>query len=245
MPTFSDDAICLRLQDWSETSQVLVMLTATHGKLSAVAKGAKRQTPSALARFSGGLELLTLGQAMLIVKSTTDLANLTEWNLLDAHWHLRRELRAFQLGMYAADLTHHMVIDHDPHPGLFEALRQMLAELSEPATRESATLRYQWRLAEELGYRPQLNQDAQTGEELPADQQTLGFSPIAGGIIVSSVPEAWRVRRRTVDLLRRVAADETIDQAAAADVQRANKLLCAYFRAILDRQLPTMEIWLT
>jgi hypothetical protein len=73
MPTLKDQAVVLRLVDWSETSQIAVLLTREHGKISAVAKGAKRQTPSIASRFSGGLELLCRGEAVYITKSGRDL----------------------------------------------------------------------------------------------------------------------------------------------------------------------------
>ena len=81
MPSFTDSAICIRKLDWSETSQIVVLITEGHGKVSATAKGAKRQSPSTLAKFSGGIELLTAGEAVLITKPTADLANLIEWDL--------------------------------------------------------------------------------------------------------------------------------------------------------------------
>ena len=54
--------------------------------------------------------------------------------------------------------------------------------------------------------------------------------------------DQWRVRSETLQLLR--ALVETADQvdAGATTLQRANRLLCVYVRAILDRALPTMKI---
>ena len=134
MPTIKDDAIVLRLVDWSETSQIAVLLTREHGKISATAKGAKRQTPSIMAKFSGGLELLAGGEAMLLTKPGRDLANLIEWDLRQGHWHIRRSLRAFELAMFAVDLTHHMLHDHDPHPQTYAALAEALGVLGAAAS---------------------------------------------------------------------------------------------------------------
>lgn len=236
----------LRLLDWSETSQIAVLLTEHHGKVSATAKGAKRQTPSTLAKFSGGLELLGLGEALLLIKRPTELALLTEWDLLDANWHLRRNLRAYRLAMYAADLVHHVVQDHDAHPATFAALRDCLRDLFEPVNQAAAMLRFQWAVVEDMGLRPVLEHDVETGEELASMPATVAFSPTAGGV-VSDTPGAsdrWRTRRATIELLQRVAAGQDISDASADAIQRANRLLCVYFRAILDRQLPTMEVML-
>jgi DNA repair protein RecO (recombination protein O) len=241
MPTIKDNAVCVRLMDWSETSQVVVIMTQTHGKISAVAKGAKRQTPSTLAKFSGGVELLTAGEAVLIVKPSSELANLIEWNLVDAHWHLRQNFRGFELGMYAADLVHHLVHDHDPHEGTFEALRGFLRELGD-GPMQAALIRFGWALVVDLGYKPVLEADAQTGESLDEEASTLAFSAAAGGLVADTgAADRWRVRRQTVDVLRAVEAGAPLADFDEAALRRANQLMCVYFRAILDKQLPTME----
>jgi len=79
VPTLTDDAIALRHWEYSETSQTVALFTRTHGLLRAMAKGAKREKSN----FSGGIETLTRGRAVAIVKQTTDLATLTAWDLLE------------------------------------------------------------------------------------------------------------------------------------------------------------------
>lgn len=241
MPTVKDHAVVIRMLDWSESSQIVVLMTERHGKVSATAKGAKRTTPSTLAKFSGGIELLTAGEAVLIIKPTTDLANLIEWNLTDSHWHLRSGLRAYGLAMYAADLVHHVVQDHDPHPATYVALRALLSGLADAEHVARQLLRFQWTVLLDGGFKPELHCDAQTGEALDDAGETLAFSASAGGLVADTgSSDRWRVRRSTVDLLRRVASDADIDDADEATVDRANRLMCVYFRAILDRELPTM-----
>ncbi len=245
MPTVKDQAVCLRLRDWSETSQIAVLLTEAHGRVSVIAKGAKRQTPSTLQRFSGGVELLTRGEAVFITKANVELATLTEWNLLDAHWHLRRDLRAYRLAMYAGDLTTNLLHDHDPHPATFVALRDLLGALADRQAHQAALLTFQWALVTDLGYRPTLDHDVQTGDQLDEQAATLAFNPLSGGVVHDTGgDDRWRVRRQTVLLLRDAAAGRPLDDHPPEALQRANRLLCAYFRALLDRQLPTMDVLL-
>jgi DNA repair protein RecO (recombination protein O) len=242
MPTFTSNAICLRLMDWSETSQIVVLLTEAEGKVSAVAKGAKRQTPSTLHKFSGGVELLTRGQAVVITKANVELANLIEWNLLDAHWHLRRDLAAYRLAMYAVDLAGHLLHDHDPHPATYRALERLLADLTDPVSHQAALLRFQWALVSDLGYRPTLDRDAETGEDLDEQASTFAFNPVAGGVVHDTGhADRWRMRKQTLDLLRALDADGEVAGQEDDALRRANRLLCSYFRALLDRQLPTMD----
>ncbi len=191
---------------------------------------------------------------MGITKPSSDLATLTEWDLQEPYFHLRTDLDAQRLAYYAADLSNAMLPDHDAHPTVFAGLAQFLADVAQQSSREAALLRFQWGLLEDCGYRPELMRDVHSGLDLPADSPAYSFDPIAGGFSGQGPtapvtagdhrgPGPWRVRRETLELLRRIAADPA--QALAADgdsVARANRLLCVYARAIIDRELPTMPI---
>jgi DNA repair protein RecO (recombination protein O) len=239
-----DQAICIRHLDWSETSQVVVLLTQTHGKVRGVAKGSRRLTPSSVQKFSGGIELLTRGEIVVTSRPTSELATLIEWDLQDDHYHLRTSLPAQQLAMYAADLCNALLADHDPHPRAFEALTTLLDALrsgSDDSRAQPALLRFQWDILDDAGYRPELWCDVTNGQDLGEPSAAVCFDPQGGGLTTSVRMGAqdWRVRPATVTALRAAAERRTIDAGDAA--LRANRLLCAYARAILDRELPTMR----
>ena len=125
MPTISDYAICIRRWDFSETSQTVSLFTRESGIIRGLAKGAKREK----GKFSGGFDLLTLGQVVAIVKPGRDLATLTEWDLQETNRHLRANLKVNKTALYIADLIHHMLTDHDPHQALFDQLRGTLDQM--------------------------------------------------------------------------------------------------------------------
>ncbi len=257
MARFRDNAVCIRLIDWSETSQIVALLTEEHGQVRGVAKGSKRTSPSSVARYSGGIELLTLGEVVGIIKPTADLATLTEWDLQQPHWHLRRDLRAQEFGLYAADLAGAMLADHDAHPRAFTALVTLLRELADAATRDAALLRFQWELLDDCGYRPELEADVRSGEPLTDDPDDhLLFDARRGGLARAGSPNgpgetgaiggmrnatSWPTLPGTITALRRLADPNDRSPTDPTDTRRANRLLCTYARAILDRQLPTMQ----
>lgn len=242
MPRFTDNAICIRDLDWSESSQLVVLLTESHGKVRGLAKGSRRNSPSAIERFSGGINLLSAGQAIVTTKPATQLASVTEWDLQRDHYHLRTNLRAQWSAMYAADLVNSLLADEDPHPGAFDATKRLLAELAEPEAATRALLRFQWSLLVDVGYRPELLCDVETGEVMPR-AKAYSFDPKLGGLTTRNGmhDEHWRVRANTVDLLRAIANEESIDSFDETMFIRANRLLCTYCRALIDKQLPTMD----
>ena len=242
MPRLTDNAICIRDLDWSESSQVVVLLTQTHGKIRGLAKGSRRNSPSATARFSGGINLLSQGQVVVTTKKDTQLASVTEWDLQEDHYHLRTSLLAQWSAMFAADLANALLADEDPHPGAFNAMQSLLTALADEDAIGAALLRFQWALLVDVGYQPELENDVETGTSLPG-AKAYSFDPKLGGLTTRNGmhDEHWRVRAETVELLRAVANGETPESFDRDVIERANRLLCTYFRSLIDKQLPTMN----
>ncbi|MEM9019743.1 MAG: DNA repair protein RecO [Planctomycetota bacterium] len=240
MARIKDSAICIRDLDWSETSQIVVLLTEQHGKVRGLAKGSRRASPSAIAKFSGGINLLNAGQVMVSTRRGAQLAAVTEWDLQDDHYHLRNSLRAQRVAMYAADLCGAMLADEDPHPGTYHALAELLATVADVGAIEHALLRFQWRVLSDCGFKPELDLDVQSGGEL-APARAYTFDPSLGGLTSRDGlgDERWRVRGQTVGLLRAVAGGGELADAEAVGLGRANRLLGAYARALLDKELAT------
>ncbi|MDP6059794.1 MAG: DNA repair protein RecO, partial [Pirellulaceae bacterium] len=213
MPRFKDQATCIRLIDFSESSQVVALLTEQHGKVRGLAKGSKRMSPSSIARFSGGIELLTGGHAVGVVKETSELATITEWDLQQPNWHLREDLKAQRLALYGADVVNAMLADHDPHPSVFAALNVYIERLADRAQHRGALLRFQWSVLDYCGYRPQLDHDMVLGGPLP-DRAAYRFDPAGGGFttqLKTASGGEWGVRRQTVQLLRAAAQGKSAE----------------------------------
>src|SRR5688500_6513039 len=94
MPLVRDQAVCLRVMPYSETSQILSLFTREHGRVRLIAKGATRRTKAGKSKFDGGLDLLDSGDAVFSFAPERDLSILAEWRLRDGHLGLRRDLRA-------------------------------------------------------------------------------------------------------------------------------------------------------
>lgn len=248
VPTVIDDAICIRHWDWSETSQTVTLFCRTLGVVRGLAKGAKRPKSP----FSGGIELLTRGRVGVIHKPSSELATLTEWDLLLTYPVLRDSLRAHQAGVYLADLANQFVRDHDPHPALFDALHLGLTLLRADEPVWHAVVGFQWCTLVETGFRPELFHDARTGEVLDPEAPTLGFDPNSGGVVRDPGGPGgggvvgtgvWRVRSTTVEFLRQLAAHEAGTPIGPFNdeqsVERAARLLGAYVCHVLGLQPPT------
>lgn len=237
MNRFEDQAICVRVWEWSETSQVVCILTHQHGLIRGLAKGSRRDR----APFSGGFEVLTLGDAGVITKPSRELAILTHWDLRWTLPEARRDLNVFHAGLYAVDLAGRLVQDQDPHPGLFRALRTCLEDL--PTSVTPALLRFQWAALTDTGHRPEIMRNVSSDDSLP-DSTILGFDPRLGGCVSDPGKQApsgsgvWRVRAATIHTLRNLTSSDNL---SLPDARRASKLLHAYTCYVLGRPLASGE----
>lgn len=238
MPTITDIAVCIRRWDFSETSQTVSLFTRDQGILRGIAKGAKREKGN----FSGGVDVLTLGQVVAIVKPGRDLATLTHWDLRNMYRAVRRNLRANRAALYMADLVHHMFNEGDAHPVLFDALTETLEQLGEHDRIDGLLLRFQWVMLREAGYQPEVERDAETGQPLTDIPAVVAFSPTAGGIVADrGTGDQWRVRRETLELLRSISNESDVSGVADDVVDRANRLLAVYVRTLIGNEPPTLR----
>lgn len=242
MSAVFDEAVVLRVWEFSETSQTSALLTRGHGLVRAIAKGSRR----ARAPFSGGLDVLTLGEAGLLIKPSSELATMTEWDLREVFRGARASWAGHVVSVYAADVAGRVVHDRDPHPRLFEALVGALRGVSREVGRGALweVLRFQWAALVEAGYRPQLDRSVSTGALL-GERRLYGFSSVGGGLVEDPGrrgPEGvWRVRAGTVGALRAVEGGQSGEGVGFRDVARANLLLGRHLGVVLGRDPPTLS----
>ena len=234
MPLVRDQAVCLRVMPYSETSQILSLFTRDHGRVRLIAKGATRRTKAGKSKFDGGLDLLDSGDAVFSFAPERDLSILAEWRLRDGHLGLRRELRALYLGLFAGELIERLVEEHDAHPKLFEQLERLLVRLAEPEAREAVSLAFSLNLLRQTGLLPDFARCQ--GGESPRQAQRLGFSPRLARLVcdeaVESTPDAIPLPPPALEaitaLLRLARGGGSLPALGRSQVDPANRLLVAH-----------------
>ena len=123
MSTEKATAIVLRTIDFSETSAIVTLLTREFGKISALAKGARRPKGP----FESALDLLGLVRIVFLRKSSDALDLLTEAKLERRFRPAGGKLTSLYAAYYVAELLNELTDDYDPHPELFDAAVETLA----------------------------------------------------------------------------------------------------------------------
>ena len=238
-----DDAICLRERDWSETSQTLVLLTASHGLVRGLAKGSRRERGP----FSGGVELLACGIADFVLRNDDRMTPIYGWDLTESFPALRHDLRAFVCAMYAADASARFSPEGEPHPEIYTSLIALLRTLGSQKEhggpwRPDALAAFLWSLLDSTGHRIELEQDALSGKPLPSDLPVLGYLPERGGFTANADLGRWKARGTTLDYLRlmhRSVSEERLDASDSDTPFRVTKLLIATIRELIGQELPS------
>lgn len=194
MALVSDEGICLRLHDFSETSQIVTLFTRRHGLIRTLAKGAKRVTKTGRGKFDGGIDLLDRGDAVFIDKLENELHLLTEWRQAEPHLALRRSARSIRLAMVCGELTSTLYGPHDAHPIVFDRLAATLVDLA-GAGREEAALAYAIDAVEEAGLAPVLDRCVACGGRVDEKRPAV-FAIELAGVVCATCESRSRQRMR-------------------------------------------------
>ncbi|MEW4487045.1 DNA repair protein RecO [Thalassoglobus sp. JC818] len=150
MSTEKSEAIVIRQADFSESSRVVTLFTREFGKISCLAKGAKRLRNA----FEGSLDLLSECRIVFIRKQTGGLDLLTEAQLVQRFQPASKSLLHLYGGYYIAELLNSLTEEHDPHTELYTSAAHALESLSSPQSPVTAIFRFELTILYEIGQLP-------------------------------------------------------------------------------------------
>src|SRR5260370_15324919 len=120
-------AIVLKRISVGETDRILTLFTREHGKLSAIAKGARRE----LSRLAAATEPFTYSRVLLAVGQNLDV--LTQGEVQEAFHVVRNDLTKISYASYFAELVNATIEERQPNPELFDLLLWCLTLLEQAA----------------------------------------------------------------------------------------------------------------
>ena len=148
--TQSTTGLILRTRPLTETSLVVNWLTPDCGRLSTVAKGARRPKSP----FRGKLDLFYLADFSFQRSRRSDLHQLREVCLRETHRTLRQDMACLQQAAYCAALLEQITETDTPLPALFELMTNLLEQLAQPPPQPRTIFAFELKLLKELGQSP-------------------------------------------------------------------------------------------
>ncbi len=221
------DALVIRMADFSQTSRVVTFFTREFGRISAIAKGAKRLKGP----FEAALDVLAHCQIVFIRKSSPGLDILTEARLVSRFKVGDREVDRHYGGYYVAELLAGLTAEADPHPQLFDESLHALSRLQE-ANPKLAVLRFELAVLREIGQMPVLDQCVHCGRT-GVGEGNWSFSVSQGGLVCSRCLKEFEtgkpISAGTLAVLRRLSerANAVVDrlEVSAMQLREARQLV--------------------
>ncbi len=179
------EAVVLRSLDYGETSQIVTLFTREKGKVSVIAKGA-RKTKS---KFGSTLQPMAYPEVVFYYKPTRTLHVISESSHVQAFHNLQRSLEKITIGLRIVGLVRALMEEEDAQPAVFNLIARTLRLLDAAETRAGNLWPFlQVRLASLLGVAPAVRRK---NVEAVADEGLLSLAD--GGVYpLDAAPEAAR-----------------------------------------------------
>ena len=228
----------MRKLDYGEADRIFTLLTRTHGKVGAIAKGVRR--PSS--KLGPSLELY--GHVdVLLAKGRGELDVVAQVSRIPGY-RIEGDVERMAHAALIAELAERVCEDRHPVDGIYELAVSALDELARESDPRRASAWFLMTALDLLGYAPQLMACASCARPLAA--QPAAFSAEAGGLLCDrcAMPAMELVPVAAIKVLRLMASGEI-------DMYRRLKLDAALMNAIdgvlqaqlehhLDRRLKSL-----
>ena len=217
--------VSLRCIDYSETSQVVMLITPDRGQVHVLAKGSRKpgKDPKKCA-----WDVLMHYDCVLSQKAAGNLHLAVEWAPKERFPALAGEMRRFWFGFYAAEVVAACTSETPEDGGACDCLCHLLRDLQSDRPAEVSLFAFLTRFLQLAGCAPVTDGCAQCNCALHG---RTGFSPHAGGALcgdcATTDPYAFAVSRGALAVLRALAngkqdtAQLRVTKAQIEEIQRA------------------------
>jgi DNA repair protein RecO (recombination protein O) len=169
------EAIVLKHIDFGEADRLLTIYTQKHGKLKAIAKGARKVR----SRKAGHVE--PFSQVSLQLAKGRNFYIVSQAEAQRDHSSLSEDLVRLGYASYVVELLEKFSVEEDENGALYRLLRDTLNRLEDDDLAQIAVRFYEIRLLDLLGFRPELHKCLNCKKDiLPEDQF---FSTQLGGVL--------------------------------------------------------------
>ena len=242
---FRSDAIILSRRDFGESDRLLTLFTPEHGKVRAIAKGARKPQ----AKVAGHVELFARSSCLIHRGRSLDIISQAE--LIEPYRGLREDLRRSAYANYAAELLDRFTADEDINQGaLFQLLHETLGRIAAADDPPLATRYYELQLLDLAGFRPELSECVVTRAQLRPEPQF--FSCDEGGVVsragaLQAAGSLSAIDVGTLKLLRHLQR-QARDYEGVASLRvnarqhaKAEGIMLAYIAHLLEGKLQSID----
>ena len=159
-------AIVLRTRPYGESDKIVSFLTESHGKITGIAKGAKRSKK----RFANSLDPCSLVILRFQESPNNGLCFLLSAELVTGSSHYLKDLESFSHASYLVEISDALIAEHEENYSLFQHLRNGLQQIDQYGASLRFLTWFELRLLSLAGYQPALENCKNCGKSCAHDE---------------------------------------------------------------------------
>lgn len=237
MAQVSDEGVVLRTYRLGEADRIVVVMTAEHGKVRAVAKGVRKTNSKLGAR----LEPMT-SVSLLLWKGRSELMTVSQVEVLERHWNLRGDLDRMTAGLSMLEVVDQVGQDDHPDPALLDTLARALRVLNDKDRDPTLVApAFFLRVLELDGAAPMIDACAQCGAD---DAELVAFDYSIGGALCRECRRGRPLSNDALGILHAIyggGLGDLLAGAPPAGAAEVAELATEAMEAHLDRRLRSVR----
>jgi len=244
MSIVSTQGLVLRYTDYKESDRILVLITPKFGKIVATARGARKPK----SRLLAASQLFCLADYHFF--SMNGIFSMTQADIRESFFDLRRDLDRFAYATYIMNLTEEALLPGEQHYQLYPLVVSTLYLIAQSDLNVQDIVHvFEIKLISLLGYSPILERCSVCSQELT--DKVLFFSPQSGGVLCKEcckedIKIKHQIHLSTVMTLRymlQMNMDKiSILKVSAYMRDELEQILPNYIEYILDKTLKSRKL---
>jgi DNA repair protein RecO (recombination protein O) len=191
---YRDEGVVLRTYKLAESDRIVVIMTAEHGKVRAIAKGVRKT------RSKFGARLEPMSHVRLLLYRGRELDIVSQAESVEPLAPLLASLDRASQGMAVLEAADQLSMEREPAPDLY---RMLVGVLRTIATRPGPLVvpAFYWKLLAAEGLRPELDACVRCGESEP-EVNLVAFDLQEGGVLCRACRSGQALSGDALTLLR-------------------------------------------
>ncbi|SIS36825.1 DNA repair protein RecO [Salimicrobium flavidum] len=167
------EGLIIRTRDYGETHKIVTLWTREKGKISVVARGAKKpksRMSSVTQPFIYGNFLIYMGKGM---------GSMSQGEVIDSFRSVREDIMKAGYSSFACELADKLVDEKEPDPFLFQQLLTTITYIDEGRDPDIVTMIFELKIYQKAGFAPILSRCINCGNK----EGPYAFSVAEGGYL--------------------------------------------------------------
>ncbi|HUC37966.1 MAG TPA: DNA repair protein RecO [Acidimicrobiales bacterium] len=233
MSLYREEGVVLRTLRLGEADRIVTMVTRSHGKVRAVAKGIRRTT----SKFGGRLE--PLSHVAVQCWQGRELDTVTQVEVIDGFRAVREDLSRVQKAFTLLEVVDQISQERHANEHLYEMLVGALRSL-EAADAPALVPAFCLKVLALEGSSPVVDQCASCG----SDTDLVAFDIVDGGALCRSCRHGLAVSPQALEMVRRILSGglrSVLAEPAGPTTDEVTRLATDAMEAHLDRRLRSVR----